>query len=101
MLSTGKKNAEVTVLSFNGANCGCVTPSCSSYSVSDLTKFPEISCLAVSFELQVDDKVSLGLVMPQTVEALAFIAKIPPDLYQILEKSQASTRSFVSLIWRS
>lgn len=100
MLSTGKKKAEVTVLSFNRANCG-VTPSCSSYSVSDLTKFLEISCLAVSFELQVDDKASLGLVMPQTVEALAFIAKIPPYLCQILEKSQVSTRSFVSLIWRN
>ena len=60
MLSTGKRSVEVTLLSVNG------TPSCSSYSVSDLIKFLEISCLAVSFGLQVDDKASLGLVRPQT-----------------------------------
>ena len=60
MLSTGKRSVEVTLLSVNG------TPSYSSYSVSDLIEFLEISCLAVSFGLQVDDKASLGLVRPQT-----------------------------------
>lgn len=85
MLSTGKRSVEVALLSING------TPSHSPYSVSDLIKFLDISCLAVSFGLQVDDKASLGLVRPQTAQALAFTAETPPYLCQILELSQVST----------